>query len=113
MFWASDWNSDFDPPEGSVETSTVNFFPAWVGSVSTAGPTIGGVGLAFEAEGIGDGVGVGSGLAMTSGRLCNSRFVRCNNPPVGPRTTVVSLTKPTPGKNHLSSFTDMTEESSQ
>src|SRR5437588_11316343 len=111
MFCASDLNSVFEPPAGSVETSTVNFLPALAGSVSTAAPRMGGVRLAVG--GGGDGVGEACGLAIISGRFCNSRFVRCNNPPVGPRTTVVSFMKPTPGKNHLSSFADITEESSQ
>src|SRR3954453_12327752 len=117
MFCTSDLNSLLEPPPGSVETSTANLLPAWAGAVSTAGPRMGAVGV---AEGFGDGVGVGLGVgvgvgsgAITSGRFCSSRVLRWSNPPVGPRTTVVSLTKPTPGKNHLSSLADMTEESSQ
>src|SRR6476469_8605014 len=110
MFAASDLNSDFDPPVGSVETSTTNRLPLAAGSVSTAGPRMGGVGVG-EATGAG-GVGDGSGGATTSGRFSNSRFVRCNNPPVGPRTTVVSLTKPTPAKNHRSRVTDITDDES-
>src|SRR4051812_15937339 len=116
MFSTDDLNSVFDPPPGSVETSTINFFPALAGSVSISGPRIGGVGVAIlttGSAGDGDGVGVGSGFATISGFFCNSRVTRCSKLPFGPRTTVVSFTNPTPGKNQRSSFADMTDESSQ
>src|SRR6185436_15658732 len=104
MFSTFDLNSLFDPPPGSVETSTISFFEALDGSVSMAGPLIGGVsvGEAGGGDGAGVGVGLGVGLAMISGRLCNSRVSRWSIPPVGPRTTVVSFTNPTPGKNQRS-----------
>src|ERR1700741_577319 len=101
MFSTVDLNSVFESPFGSGETSTTNLFPGATASFF-GGEVAFGSGVAAAGEGVGD------AGAMTSGRSCNSRLVFWSKPPVGPRTTVVSLINPIPGTNQRSSATDIT-----